>query len=180
MVHKDVTGCHPYVYQAEPLRKLEMGLTPVLVFQVSKIRLVPSLPRTSSPEESSIGTQSFCLDAVLRMTVVISSYVSRSRPRSLNSRGRATLLTSMKRIPSQDQWDGSSWFTCARGGPISFMLGETDPYVSYPAKRTPLSPMIYEADTYATLVAPFDFSYYRDPDFLMEGVVCPSHSSLMT
>lgn len=86
MAHQDVTACHTYVYQDEPLRKSEMGLIAVLVFQVSRNPLVPSLPRTSSPEEPPIRTLSFCLDTVLCMRwLLVPSYVPRNRSRFFKS-----------------------------------------------------------------------------------------------
>lgn len=48
-----------------------MGPTLILIFQVFRIYLIPSPPRTSPFEEPLIGTSSFCFEAILHATFFI-------------------------------------------------------------------------------------------------------------
>lgn len=125
MKSKDLTACNSSA-SSQVTSKLEMWSTFMLIFQISRTCLVPSLSRTSYLKEPLIGTPSFRLEAMLCMAIVICLLFLQGGSTSLCPRDRPFLSCSVRQIHI---------FYISRGEPVSFMLHEVNLHLLCFARR---------------------------------------------
>lgn len=147
MTCEDMIGCHPYMYQVEPLHKTEGKPALTLIFLVSKTCLIPSQPRTSSLKKPLIRTLCFASSSAPGDGCYFSLMFHEAYPYFLYQ------LTNSQ---------------------VSY-VHEVDIYLLCSARWILFISHVLETDSCMTLLVPFDISCPRDQGSLLGVFVRPTH-----